>query len=186
VVEAPLYAARSEALLAWIGARFPGKSVTHVIATHFHSDHSAGLRTFVAAGAAVIAGDAALARYPRIFAARRTIEPDRQSAMRRQPTLLGVSPSEVVSLPSGSQSVYVYPVATMHSADMVVAVVAGVLFVSDIYNPGVSGRLPELLELRRAISDHPGIAVETLAGGHGTTATLQELDALIDRLTPPP
>ncbi len=182
VVEAPLYAKRSEALLAWIGTQFPGKPVTHVIATHFHSDHSGGLRTFVAAGAVVIAGDAALALYRRIFAARRTIEPDRQATLPRQAVLRGVAHGEVVTLPSGSQSVNVYTVNTLHAADMVVAVVDGVLFVSDIYNPGVSGRLSELLELRQAISDNPTIPVATIAGGHGTTATLQELDDLISRL----
>jgi glyoxylase-like metal-dependent hydrolase (beta-lactamase superfamily II) len=183
VIEAPLYAKRSEALLTWIGTQFPGKQVTHVIVTHFHSDHSAGLRTFVSAGATVIAGDAALALYRRVFSARRTIEPDRQTTMPRQAVLRGVSPGAVVTLPSGDQSVDVYTVDTTHSADMVVAVVDGVLFVSDIYNPGVPGRLAELRELRQAISDNPNIPVVTIAGSHGTTSTLQELDDLISRST---
>jgi glyoxylase-like metal-dependent hydrolase (beta-lactamase superfamily II) len=183
VVEAPLYARRSEALLAWIGEQFPGKPVTHVVVTHFHSDHSAGLRTFVGAGATVIAGAAALALYRRVFSAPRTIEPDRQAMMPRQAVLRGVSPGAVVTLPSGSQSVHVYTVDTTHSADMVVAVVDGVLFVSDIYNPGVSGRLAELRELRQAISENPDIPVATIAGSHGTTSTLQELDDLIGRST---
>jgi glyoxylase-like metal-dependent hydrolase (beta-lactamase superfamily II) len=185
VVEAPLYAKRSEALLTWIGTQFPGKPVTHVIVTHFHGDHSAGLRTFVSVGATVIAGSAALGLYRKVFSARRTIEPDRQTTMPRQAVLRGVSPGEVVTVPSGNQSVNIYTVNTTHAADMVVAVVDGVLFVSDIYNPGVSGRPAELRELRQAISDNPTIPVATIAGGHGTTATLQELDDLINRSAPP-
>jgi glyoxylase-like metal-dependent hydrolase (beta-lactamase superfamily II) len=186
LVEAPLYAKRSEALLTWIGTQFPNKPVTHVIVTHFHSDHSSGLRTFVSAGATVIAGDAALGLYRRVFSARRTIEPDRQTTRPRQAVLRGVSPGAVVTLPSGNQSVNIYTVNTTHSADMVVSVANGVLFVSDIYNPGVPGRLAELRELRQAISDNPAIPVTTIAGSHGTTSTLQELDELISRSASPP
>lgn len=179
VVEAPLYAKRSEALLTWIGTQFPGKTVTHVIATHFHGDHSAGLRTFVAAGATVVAGEAALGLYRKVFAARRTIEPDRQSTAPRLPTLRGVDPGDTLTLPSATNPISVYTVNTSHAADMVVAVVAGVLFVSDIYSPGFPPNPPALRELRQAITAHENIPVQTLAGGHGGTSTLQELDDLI-------
>lgn len=179
VVEAPLYAKRSEALLTWIGTQFPGKSVTHVIATHFHGDHSAGLRTFVAAGATVVAGEAALGLYRKVFAARRTIEPDRQATAPRLPTLRGVAPGETLALPSATNPVQVYTVNTTHAADMVVAVVAGVLFVSDIYSPTFPPNPAALRELRQAITDHPNTPVQTIAGGHGGTSTLQQLDDLI-------
>ena len=182
VVEAPLYAKRSEALLAWIGTQFPGKPVTHVIATHFHGDHSAGLRTFVAAGATVVAGEAALGLYRRVFAARRTIEPDKQATMPRQATLRAVKPGQVETLAGNGEDrvVQIYTVDTTHAADMVVAVVDGVLFVSDIYSPGIPANPAALRELRQAITDHDTIAVETIAGGHGGTSTLQELDDLIN------
>lgn len=179
VVEAPLYAKRSEALLTWIGTQFPGKPVTHVIATHFHGDHSAGLRTFVAAGATVVAGEAALGLYRKVFAARRTIEPDRQATAPRLPTLRGVAPGETLALPSANNPVQVYTVNTTHAADMVVAVVAGVLFVSDIYSPTFPPNPAALRELRQAITENSNIPVQTIAGGHGGTSTLQELDDLI-------
>ncbi|MEZ4362986.1 MAG: MBL fold metallo-hydrolase [Kofleriaceae bacterium] len=179
VVEAPLYGARSEALLAWIGTQFPGKSVSHVVATHFHGDHSAGLRTFVARGATVVAGESALGLYRQVFAARRTIEPDALSASPRLPTLRGVRPGATLTLADATRPVQIYTVNTTHAADMLVAVVNGVLFVSDIFSPGFPPSVPALRELRAAITDHPAITVATLAGGHGGVATLAELDALI-------
>jgi glyoxylase-like metal-dependent hydrolase (beta-lactamase superfamily II) len=180
VVEAPLYQDRSRALLSWISTKFPGKPVTHAVATHFHGDHSAGLRTFVAAGATVVAGDAALGLYRRVFSARRTVEPDDLSAAPRLPTLRGVAPGEVITLADATRPVKIYTVNTTHAADMIVAVVNGVLFVSDIFSPGIPASPAALRELRQAITDNPTIAVERLAGGHGGTATLAELDALIN------
>lgn len=185
VVEAPLYAARSEAVLAWIATQFPGKPVSHVIATHFHGDHAAGLRTFVAAGVAMVAGDPALGLYRRVFGARRTIEPDRLATAPRLPVLRGVAPGGHLTLADASHPVEVYTVTTTHAADMLVAVAGGVLFVSDLFSPGIPASPAALRELRQAITEHPAIPVARLAGGHGGTATLAELDALIDAATTP-
>ena len=178
VVEAPLYAARSEAILTWVADHLH-KPVTHVIATHFHGDHAAGLRTFVAAGATVVAGDAALGLYRRVFAAPRTIEPDRLARAPRLASLRGVGPGEAITLADAQHPVAIYPVATTHAADMLVAVAGGVLFVSDLYSPGLGGSPATARELRQAITDHPAVAVTKLAGGHGGTGTPADLDALI-------
>jgi glyoxylase-like metal-dependent hydrolase (beta-lactamase superfamily II) len=183
VVEAPLYAARAEAVLTWIHEHFADKPVTHVIATHFHGDHTAGLRTFVAAGAKVVVGEASLGLYRRVFAARHTIEPDALSRTPRAASLQAVDPSETVTLggdgEGGGNPVRVYPVSTTHSADMVVAVANGVLFVSDIFSPGFPPSVPALRELRDTITAND-IDVQMIAGGHGGKATLQQLDDLID------
>jgi glyoxylase-like metal-dependent hydrolase (beta-lactamase superfamily II) len=184
VVEAPLYAARSEAVLAWVANQFPGKPVSHVIATHFHGDHAGGLRTFVAAGTTVIAGDAALGLYRRVFGARRTIEPDRLAAAPRLAVLRGVAPGGHLTLADAARPVEIYTVTTTHAADMLVAVVSGVLFVSDLFSPGIPASPVALRELRQAITDNPAIPVARLAGGHGGTATLAELDALINPPAP--
>jgi glyoxylase-like metal-dependent hydrolase (beta-lactamase superfamily II) len=181
IVEAPLYAERSEALLAWIAGRFPGKPVSHVIASHFHGDHAAGLRTFVAAGATVIAGDAAVGLYRRVFAARRTIEPDDLATAPRLATIRGVDPGDHITLPDTARPIDIYTVDTVHTADMLVAVAGGVLFVSDIFSPGFPAVPQFVRELRQAITDNPSVRVERIAGGHGGVATLAELDALIEQ-----
>lgn len=186
VVEAPLYDARSTAVLQWITGQFPGKPVSHVVATHFHGDHSAGLRTFVSAGATVVAGESALGLYRKVFAARHSIEPDTLARTPAPAKLRGVEPGEVVTLADqgeGANSVRIYTVNTTHAADMLVAEAGGVLFVSDIYSPGFPPSVAALRELRDAITSHQ-IDVDLIAGGHGGTSTLQQLDDLINGTQP--
>ena len=54
MAEAPMHELRSEVVIDWIERTFPGKPITYVIATHHHTDHSAGLRAYVARGAAAV------------------------------------------------------------------------------------------------------------------------------------
>jgi glyoxylase-like metal-dependent hydrolase (beta-lactamase superfamily II) len=77
MVEGPLNAARSEAVIAETKKLFPGKPIRFVINTHVHSDHSGGLRTYVAAGATIVTHTINRAFYERVFAAPWTLEPDR-------------------------------------------------------------------------------------------------------------
>src|SRR5262249_10546313 len=48
VVEAPLYESASLAAIADIKARFGGKPVKALVSTHFHVDHSGGIRSYLA------------------------------------------------------------------------------------------------------------------------------------------
>ncbi len=149
--------------LAWIGANIPSKPVTHVIATHFHDDHSGGLRSFVAAGAKVVAGESAVGFYREAFRARRTVEPDALAAAPRPAAIQPVAPGAKVVLSDATHPVSVYTVDTSHAADMLIAEVGGAVFVSDIYSPGQPGGfLTALLELRTSVQAQ-GVQVSTYA-----------------------
>jgi len=50
IIDAPMYPARSEAVLQTLKDRWPLKPVKHLILTHHHYDHSGGLATYAAAG----------------------------------------------------------------------------------------------------------------------------------------
>ena len=54
VVEAPLNEERSLAVLAKIAEIAPGKPVRYVVPTHYHFDHSGGLRTYIAKGITIV------------------------------------------------------------------------------------------------------------------------------------
>ena len=180
VVEAPLYPERSEAVLAWIKANIPGKPVTHVIATHFHQDHSGGLRSFVAAGARIVAGEAGIGYFEDAIRTPRRIQPDVLSGAPRPAIIEGLAPGAMRTLADPVRPVSVYTVDTIHAAGMVIAVVGTIVFVSDIFSPGLGNVLGKqtLEELRSTIATR-GISVTTFAGGHGVTATPADLDALI-------
>jgi beta-lactamase superfamily II metal-dependent hydrolase len=56
VVDTPLYEERSHAVLTVLTKKFPGKPVRYVVSTHFHNDHSGGIRAYIAAGAIIVTG----------------------------------------------------------------------------------------------------------------------------------
>lgn len=85
VIEAPLSEQRSDAVIAKVGERFPGRRVTAVINTHAHFDHAGGLRTYVAAGIPVITQARNAAWYRHAWAAPRRLNPDRLAEAHRKP-----------------------------------------------------------------------------------------------------
>jgi glyoxylase-like metal-dependent hydrolase (beta-lactamase superfamily II) len=177
VVEAPLYAPRCEAILEWIDAEI-GKPVEAVVITHHHYDHSACARTFVGAGATLIASQAAEAFWDQVLAAESTIEPDRLAESGVTPELVAVDGS--IALGGDPLSVAVFEVQSEHAADITMILADGVLFTSDLYSPG----FPQLLpygpsDLLGAVQSN-GISaeVQAIVGGHGAEVhTLAQLEA---------
>lgn len=178
VVEAPLYEARAQAVLAWIAANIPNKPVTHVIATHHHRDHAGALRTFVARGARVIVGAAARPFLGEAFRAARTIEPDELAAAPRAAAFDTVARGGELVLADSTRPVQVFAIESTHAADMLIAYVPGaqVVFVSDIYSPGFPPNPFGARELRNAVVAR-GLSVTTIAGGHGGVGPRADLDA---------
>ena len=78
VVEAPQDERRSLAVIAEVGRLVPNKPIRYVVNTHYHFDHSGGLRTYVAMGATVVTHAGNREFYENVFfyPAPRTIEPD--------------------------------------------------------------------------------------------------------------
>jgi hypothetical protein len=75
-LEPPLYESRSLAVIAAARAQFPEKPIRHVVVSHFHIDHGGGVRTYAAAGASVVVGEAVPAHFEAILAAPHTLVPD--------------------------------------------------------------------------------------------------------------
>jgi glyoxylase-like metal-dependent hydrolase (beta-lactamase superfamily II) len=179
IVEAPLYPERSEAILDWAETQFPGKPVTHVVATHFHEDHSAGLRAFVANGAVVVNHEDAVGLFADVFRAPSTIVPDALETGRVRARFMAVERFGSLTLPDATNPVVVFDLPTTHSGDMVFAFLpnGGFVFESDLYNPGNGGTaffVEWATDLRDAIAAQAPGAM-TLVGGHGGVAPLQEL-----------
>lgn len=181
VVEAPLHQARSEAVIDWIETTFPGKPISHVLSTHHHTDHSAGLRSYVAEGATVVLHEAAVPFFEEIFQAESEVRPDALVANPVEAAIEAVSANGSVTIPDESQPVAAYPVENSHAEDMLLffAPNAGVLFVSDLYspNPGVEPG-PGGQAIYDAIVA-AGLEVSLVAGGHGTTIPFEEFEALL-------
>jgi glyoxylase-like metal-dependent hydrolase (beta-lactamase superfamily II) len=85
VIEAPLNEQRSDAVMAEVGRRFPGKHIKAVVNTHAHFDHAGGLHTYAAQGIPVITQERNAKYYEQAWAAPRTLNPDRLAKSDRKP-----------------------------------------------------------------------------------------------------
>jgi glyoxylase-like metal-dependent hydrolase (beta-lactamase superfamily II) len=177
VLEAPLYPERADAIIAWAKTQFPTKSITHVLATHHHSDHSAGLRSFVSAGAKIVAHESIVSFYQEVFRAPSTIQPDTQSRKPGTPTIVTVPTGGSLRLDDAAHPVVAYYLPNTHAADMLMFYLPGekILFLSDLYNPGQGGFGNGPKELYTAITTTYSLDVTKLTGGHGNTGTMAEL-----------
>jgi len=166
LAEAPQSAARMNAVLDTLRSRFPGHRVSRVINTHHHWDHSGGLRAAMAAGLPVVTHFRNDGFVRRVASARKTIAPDELSRRRRIPEIRLVRDSMTIG--SGDSRVMVYALPTIHSADMLAVWVpsAGVLFTSDVLNPGATLAPAGSRELV-AFAQSRGLAPQRYAGGHG-------------------
>lgn len=182
VLEAPLYNARSDALIAWIEREFPDKSITHVVSSHFHIDHSGGLRAFVARGATAVVSERTADFFTAALNAPSTIVPD---ALERNPVDVAIEtvPTDgPLTMPDATRPVAVYHVENTHSEDLVMIHLPNeeMVIIADLYSPGN----PPLPILATAFYDSiqmHGLAVSTIVGIHGGAGSFTELAESVGR-----
>lgn len=167
VVEAPLDEARSKAVISTVKTTIPGKAITFMVSDHHHIDHSGGLRTYVAEGAAIVTGEGSSDFFTTNFAARSTIEPDALELNRKAAVVKAVPLNGSFAMPDTLRPVSAWHVPSTHAVDMVMAYVEkeGIVFISDIYSPpGDPG--PSAKELNDVIVKN-NLKVNLIVGGHG-------------------
>ncbi len=174
LLEAPLYEVRSNAIIAWAKNNFPSKPVTHVIATHFHTDHAAGLRTFVAAGAKIVVGESSAGFFRELFKASSTVVPDALSKTPKAAVLITVPADGSYTIADATTPVAAYDVQNPHAEGMLMGYLPGaqIAFNSDLFNPGVPAFVPPpFLAGGKALHDSITVThklpVALMAGGHG-------------------
>jgi glyoxylase-like metal-dependent hydrolase (beta-lactamase superfamily II) len=171
LVEAPLSAQRTEALLDTLHSRFPTKPVGLVINTHHHWDHAGGLRAVLAAGVPVVTHARNVSFVRSIAAARKTVRPDvlaqRLGAARSPvPAITGLEDSLIVG--TGDGRVIAYRIPSAHAEGLLAVYVpaARILFQSDVVNATPTPPAAGSAELVRFVKAR-GLTVERVAGGHG-------------------
>lgn len=178
VLEGALHDHRADAVIDYVRGRYPGVPITHVITTHFHSDHAGGQRPYVALGAVAVVHEAAEDFFRRVFADRdSTILPDSLDGTSAPAQIATVPAATSLVLDDATQRVEVIPFDVPHSTDMTVTFLhaGGVLFVSDVYTPGTppgagGQALDDLIRAR-------GLPVQWIAGGHGGVISYADFQA---------
>ena len=176
VVEAPASARLAAQAIAQIELTIPGRPITHVVLTHHHLDHVAGLRPFVERGAIVVVPPGMEEYIRRILGGTRTL------GMLGQPVRPPVVPKiEVVGTRRRFGPVeIIHTGANSHVGAMLVAHVPAerLLFQADLFQltegagpPRPTRAAADLL----AVIDRYKLDVETIAPVHGRNATVAEL-----------
>lgn len=151
-----------------------GRPVTHVVISHVHGDHVAGLPAYRDAEVLVGAGGAA--------ALRRQLDESLPSRVRE------VDTGEEVDL--GGRRVRILPLASAHSPTMLVGFDArsGTLFQGDLFYIPERGAVPAGFATGReliALIDAASLPVHAIVGVHGRTGTPRDLHDAVARIANP-
>ena len=143
VVEPGMNDLKGEEVAKWINANIPNKPITHIIPTHHHNDHGAGIRPYIAEGADLVVHESAIDFYrAQINRPKSSVVIDALDRLqpREAEAIIGVSSSEPYLIDDPERPVTVYPVMNGHVEDMTVSLVGNVnmLYAGDLYVSGVA------------------------------------------------
>ena len=166
IFDAPISPGEAEKVRAVIEQTAPGRRIAHLVVSHAHGDHIAGLPAYLKAGATVLTGKGG------------------GVAISRQFEDLAASAIEEVSTPRtldlGGATVILYPLASSHAAEMLVsyAPASRTLFQGDLFYLPEVGATPATFEggeeLSRLIAAHH-LDVGIIVGVHGRSGGPAEL-----------
>ena len=136
VIEGPQSEERASAIIAEAKRLIPNKPIRYVVNTHHHFDHSGGLRTFVAEGATVITHQINKPYYEQLFTAPHTLNPDKQAALKKTPTIETMTEKKVLT--DGNHVIELHHLqGSGHNEGLLVAYLPKekILIEADAFNP---------------------------------------------------
>ncbi len=171
VVEAPLLEERSTAVIGMIEESFPDKPIRYIVTTHFHFDHSGGIRTYAAKGATAVVHENIAEFITSALESPSTVRPDLLAQSGVTPVVEAVAESMDLSDPA--RAVQVWHVPNEHATGMLMTYLPNerIAFVSDLYSPPAAPQ-PDNANAQ-AFYDaivNAGLEVDIVVGGHGGPA----------------
>ena len=141
ILEGPNSPAQGSTIVSLVETDHPGVDITHVIQSHHHQDHSAGLRSIAAAGATVVVGHGAGSFMETVLAAPSTLRPDALSTAGVTTTVEEVAAGGTFVTGDDNITITAHHVANNpHAEDMVVTVIEANgqrwVYEADLYNAG--------------------------------------------------
>jgi glyoxylase-like metal-dependent hydrolase (beta-lactamase superfamily II) len=134
LVESSVTEGRALANIAEAKRLVPNKPIRYHVNSHHHSDHSAGVRAFVAEGSTIVTHEMNKKFYEDVLKSPHTLEPDTLSRNPKQARFVYVKDKYVIS--DGDRTMEVYHVDNGHAANLLMAYLPKekLLMITDIFN----------------------------------------------------
>jgi glyoxylase-like metal-dependent hydrolase (beta-lactamase superfamily II) len=179
VVEAPLNDNVSQLIIAKIKETAPGKPIRYLVPTHYHADHTGGVRGYIAEGSTIITTPGNRVFFKKLAGIAHPLNADKLALQPRPPSIETFEGKRTFT--DGDHVVELYSLGrTSHVNEMIMAYLPKekLLFVTDLFlvsfkgqnGPAEPGTLALYDKLRELNLD-----VRTIAGGHGRIGTMDEL-----------
>jgi glyoxylase-like metal-dependent hydrolase (beta-lactamase superfamily II) len=167
---------------------FPAKPVKYVVVTHYHDDHSGGLRSYIANDVTVVTTPANQKFFERMAASNFTMNPDDQTRSPRKPLFEFVRDRKRV-FTDGKQTLEIIDIGPgPHAEEMLVAFLPKekLIFQGDLVNLPNSGKyMPSTVnDTTLHFFDwvtKSGLDVQRIAAVHGPSTTLDDLRAAVEK-----
>jgi len=180
VVEAPLSNDISKAIITKIESVAPGKPIKYLIPTHYHTDHTGGIREYIAKGATVVTTPGNQRFIAQVAGKQHSIRPDTLSLSPRQPAIEVFKDRRVFK--DDHHEVELYNIGPSPHVDEIVVVYLPrekILFVTDLmmtrivepFTPRTVTEQDFVEKLRRL-----NLGVETIANGHGWVGSMKAFE----------
>jgi glyoxylase-like metal-dependent hydrolase (beta-lactamase superfamily II) len=188
LIEAPLNEERSLAVIAEVKKLVPAKPIRYLVNTHYHFDHSGGLRTYVAEGATIVTHESNKAFYEVTFKAPHTLNPDRQWREKKKAKILAVGAKHVMS--DGSRTMELHHIqGNQHNTGFIMAWLPAekLLVEVDAYTPQAADAAPPRTPNPFSVNLYENIErlkldVDRIAALHGQrVATIADLRKTIGK-----
>ncbi|MCI0606830.1 MBL fold metallo-hydrolase [bacterium] len=179
VFEAPESSRYSEECLRLIRSTAPGKPIRQVILTHFHFDHIAGVRTYIAEGIPILTTSHPKRIIEQALSSRHTMRPDKLSQNPKSPVIETFSGEKIFD--DGQHRVEIYDIGpTVHADQILVAYFPKerLLFQADLLD--ISS--PDLVLAYSATKilatkiQELGLSVQRIIPAHGIPGTIDSLN----------
>jgi len=187
VIEAPQSEERSIAVIAEVKKLLPNKPIRYLVNTHHHFDHSGGLRTYVAEGAAIVTHQVNGPFYQRTLSAKRTLNPDRLSREKKKPKLIATTATH--TLTDGARTVQLHHIqGSPHNDASLMAWLPKerILIEVDVYSPAAPNAPPPATPPPAAVNLYENVArlkldVDRIAALHGRVVPMAEFLRFVGR-----
>ena len=182
--EAPLFEERSVEVIAAIKEKFPDKPIRYTMMTHYHQDHSGGIRAFAAEGATIIAHANIIPFVEGVLKAPKTFSPDSLSRMATQPEFVLEGVDSMKEYTDGSRVVQIYPLTNPHVRDMLALYMPRerITLTADLVTGSFN---PSSIEDRAlayyAFVKQEGLNVDRIVRVHGAPLSYREFAAVVEK-----